>query len=247
MTTVRACLGVLCGVLAGAAIADDGKGPDESAISRSGGLLTAPSFQPLDEATIYGSGPYPSVYARASAALVFPFDTEVETATMGDDLELNSKIGVGYSLGAGVRFGPGPNPSDPGIGYRFEGEFAQRFYDADSLIDEDGATVSDVDGDIEVNMIMGNVLFDVTNEGFRGYLGFGAGVAMVDVDLDDMTDSDTTFALQIPFGVEIRVVDNIWIDVGTRWVYIPGLDFDTDIEEFSIFTADLHVGVVVEF
>jgi len=243
----RVCAGVLCAAVAGGACADEGKGRDESAIERSGGLLSAIGFQPLDEPAIYSGGPHPSVYVRGSAALVFPFDTEVETTSMGDDLELNSKIGVGYSVGVGLRLGPGPNPSDPGVGYRFEGEFAQRYYDTDSLIDADGATVEDVDGNIEVTMIMGNILFDVCNEGYRGYLGFGAGVAMVDVDFNDMNDSDTRFALQIPVGVEMRVTDNVWIDVGTRWVYIPGLDFNTDIEEFSILTADLHVGLVVEF
>ncbi len=240
------CVGAVCAAVAGGAFADDG--PDEALRERTGGLLTAESFQPYaDEAEVYGSGPYPSVYVRGAAALVFPFDTEVETMSFGDDLELNSKIGVGYSVGAGIRLGPGPNPADPGVGYRFEGEFAQRFYDTDDLINDDGDSVQDIDGDIEVTMIMGNVLFDVCNEGYRGYLGFGAGIAMVDAEINGTSDDDTSFALQIPIGVEIRVVDNVWIDVGTRWVYIPGLDLDTDIEELSILTADLHVGVVVEF
>lgn len=246
MAKVRAGLTVLCAALAGAAWADEGRG--ENAVAPSGGLLTAQGFQPFaSETDVYSAGPYPSLYVRGSAALVFPFDTEVETATAGDDLELNSKIGVGYSLGAGLRLGPGPNPSDPGVGYRFEGEFAQRFYDTDGLIDDNGSTVEDIDGDIEVTTIMANILFDVTTEGMRGYLGFGAGVAFVDAEINGQKDDDTSFALQIPVGVEIRVVDNVWIDIGTRWIYIPGIDLDTDIEELSILTADLHVGLVIEF
>ena len=250
MPMTRVCAGTLCALLAGSALASTGpdKGKDEAALERSGGLLTASGFDPYDdEAEIYGSGPYPSMYVRGSAALVFPFDNEVETTSFGDDLELNSKIGLGYSFGAGVRLGPGPNPADPGVGYRFEGEFAQRFYDTDDLINDDGDSVQDIDGDIEVTMIMGNILFDVCNEGYRGYLGFGAGVAMVNAEINGTSDDDTSFALQIPVGVEIRVVDNVWIDVGTRWVYIPGLDLDTEIEEMSVLTADVHVGVVVEF
>ncbi|MCA9271934.1 MAG: outer membrane beta-barrel protein [Phycisphaerales bacterium] len=250
MRMTLVCVGAMCAVVAGGAIADEGddNGRDESLRERTGGLLTAESFQPYaDEAEVYGSGPYPSIYIRGAAALVFPFDTEVETTSFGNDLELNSKIGVGYNVGAGIRLGPGPNPADPGVGYRFEGEFAQRFYDTDDLINDDGDSVQDIDGNIEVTMIMGNILFDVCNEGYRGYLGFGAGVAMVDAEIDGTSDSDTSFALQIPVGVEIRVIDNVWIDVGTRWVYIPGLEFQTDIEEMSILTADVHVGLVVEF
>lgn len=233
----------LCGALAltGAAMGD------EKVSERARGILTAEPFQPLGESEVYAGGPYPSLYLRGAVALVFPFDTEVESDIFGDDLELNSRVGLGYNVGAGVRLGPGPNPSDPGVGWRFEGEFAQRFYDTDSLIDDDGAEVEDIDGDIEVTTFMGNVLFDVTNDAFRGYLGFGAGFAQVDAEINGETDDTTSFALQIPFGVEIRVVENVWIDVGTRWLFVPGLDIDTDIEEFSILTADLHVGLVVEF
>lgn len=256
MRMMYTCVGAVCAALAGGALADIGadkgadKGKDESALERSGGLLTATGFQPGNlgaDVIVQRTGPFPSVYVRGSAALVFPFDTEVETISFGDDVELNSKIGVGYSVGIGLRLGPGPNPADPGVGYRFEAEYAQRFYDTDSLINDDGDTLADVDGDIEISMFMGNILFDVCNEGYRGYLGFGAGIAMVDAEIEGTSDDDTSFALQIPIGVEIRVVDNVWIDVGTRWVYIPGIDLNTDIEELSVLTADLHVGVVVEF
>lgn len=236
----------VCGVLCSAAFAGAALG-DEKVSERARGILTSEPFQPLGEGEVYAGGPYPSLYLRGAVALVFPFDTEVESDVFGDDLELNSKVGLGYNLGAGVRLGPGPNPSDPGVGWRFEGEFAQRYYDTDSLIDDDGDEVEDIDGDIEVTTIMGNVLFDVTNDAFRGYLGFGAGFAQVDAEINGESDDTTSFALQIPFGVEIRVVENVWIDVGTRWLFVPGLDIDTDIEEFSILTADLHVGVVVEF
>lgn len=239
-------LGVLGAVCVGLSAADEGV--DDSHLAASGGLLTAPSFQPLDDATVYGSGPYTSVYVRGAVGVVFPFDVEVESTTiMGDDIELNSKVGIGYNTSVGLRLGPGPNPADPGVGYRFEAEFAQRFYDTDSLIDQDGTTLSDVDGDIEVSLIMGNILFDVSNEGYRGYLGFGAGVAMVDAEINGVSDDDTSFALQIPFGVEYRIVDNIWIDVGSRWVFIPGIDLDTDIEEMFILTADVYVGLLIEF
>lgn len=245
MDLMRVSAVVLGVCLAPSAVGDEGK--DETRSDRIGGILTATEFQPLDEAEVYGGGPYTSVFIRGSAALVFPFETEVETSTAGDDLELSSKIGVGYNVGVGLRFGPGPNPSDPGVGYRFEGEFAQRFYDTDDLVNEEGDSIQDVDGDIEVTTVMANALFDVTTEGIRGYMGFGAGVATVDAEIDGESDEDTSFALQIPIGCEIRVVENVWIDVGTRWMYVPGLDIDTDIEELSILTGDLHVGLVIEF
>jgi opacity protein-like surface antigen len=214
-----------------------------------GGILSSPSFADFEQDEIYtAGGQHPHVYARGAVSLVFPFDVDVERDSgTSDDLELSSKLGFGYNAGVGFRLGPGPNPSDPGIGYRFEGEFAQRFYDTDAIIDSDGNTVEDVDGDIEVTTIMGNFLIDITNEGYRGYIGFGAGFAMIDAEIDGDTDDDTSIALQIPIGVEMRIVDNVWVDFGTRWMYIPGLDIDTDITEFSVLTADLYVGLLVEF
>ena len=103
------CVGAVCAAVAGGAFADDG--PDEALRERTGGLLTAESFQPYaEEAEVYGSGPYPSVYVRGAAALVFPFDTEVETMSFGDDLELNSKIGVGLQRGRWHPSRAGPEP-----------------------------------------------------------------------------------------------------------------------------------------
>lgn len=237
-------------LIASGALADEGNdrtllGPSE----KLGGILSSMTLADVEQDTYYSSGgPYPHVYARGAASLVFPFDVDVErSSSTSDDLELDSKLGFGYNAGVGFRLGPGPNPSDPGIGYRFEGEFAQRFYDTDGIIDSDGNTVQDIDGDIEVTTIMGNFLIDITNGGYRGYIGFGAGVAMVDADIEGDTDDDTSFALQIPIGMEVRVIDNVWIDFGTRWMYVPGLDIDTEITEFNVLTSDVYVGVLVEF
>lgn len=219
-------------------------------VEGSGGILSAPSFEKYvqDETVFTSSSVSPHVYARGAISVVFPFDVDVERSSgTSDDLELNSKVGIGYNASVGLRLGPGPNPSDAGVGYRFEAEFAQRFYDTDSVIDADGSTVDDIDGDIEVTTIMGNILFDVTTGGYRGYAGFGAGYAMVDAEINGETDEDESFALQIPIGVEARITDNIWLDFGTRWLWVPSLDIDTDITEFNILTADVYVGVLVEF
>lgn len=225
---------------------------DDTVERAAGGLLTAPSFseivQPDDDYYHSTGGYHPHIYGRGAISLVFPFDTEVERDSgISDDLELNSKVGFGYNTSVGIRMGPGKNPSDSGIGYRFEAEFAQRYYDTDSIIDEDGSTVEDIDGDIEVTTIMGNALLDVTTGIYRGYGGIGAGIAFVDADINGETDDDTSFALQIPLGIETRITDNLWIDVGTRWMWVPSLDIDTDITEFSILTADVYVGLLLEF
>jgi len=235
---------------AGAGIEDEPPVVGPVLTERAGGILTAPSFAELalQEEIYTTGGTHPSVYVRGAVSIVFPFDVNVERDSgSSDDLELNSKIGIGFNTGIGLRLGPGPNPSDPGIGYRFEAEFAQRFYDTDSVIDIDGNTVEDIDGNIEVTTIMGNFLIDMTNQSYRGYLGFGVGFAMIDAEINGETDDDTSFALQIPIGVEMRVVDNVWIDFGTRWMYIPGLDIDTDITEFNVLTVDAYIGLLVEF
>lgn len=250
MTTSMRTSALLAVFVAGSSLADDRQRGDLLAPAEEfGGILSSLNFEDVAQDEYYTpSGPHPHVYARGAISLVFPFDTDVERDVgVSDDLELNSKLGFGYNTGIGLRLGPGPNPSDPGVGYRFEAEFAQRFFDTDSIIDGDGNTVQDLDGDLEVTTIMANFLVDICNEGYRGYLGFGAGLAMVDADIEGETDDDTSFALQVPLGVEMRIVDNVWVDFGTRWMYIPSLDIDTDITEFNVLTVDAYVGLLVEF
>ena len=242
---MKACMrlmAVVCGLsISATAVADETP-------ERGFGLLTTPIEQPD---MLAPAGIHPHIYARGAVAMVLPLDVDVETRTggstpSGEDPELNSKIGFGWNAAVGFRLGPGARPDEPGIGYRFEAEFAQRFYDTDSLQDND-TTLQDLDGNIEVTSIMGNVIFDVSAGQYRGYLGFGVGMAMVDVEIEGRSDDDTNGAFQIPMGMEVRVTENVWIDVGTRFFFVPGLDVDTDLNELSVLTADVQIGVLIEF
>ncbi len=82
------------------------------------------SFQPYaEEAEVYGSGPYPSVYVRGAAALVFRLIRKSRRCPSATTEP--TRRSVWATAWALASVSPGPNPADPGVGYRFEGEFAQ--------------------------------------------------------------------------------------------------------------------------
>ncbi|MEM8757365.1 MAG: outer membrane beta-barrel protein [Planctomycetota bacterium] len=199
----------------------------------------------------------PSVYAKGGGMIVFPFATDAESDTLGvgtTDLEFRSEIGGGYYAALGLRLGPGPKLGTPGVGVRIEAEFADRSYEPDGLFeedddffDEDSIFVLDVDGDVDVQTYMGNILIDIAAGEFRGYFGVGFGAADVDIEFNGVSESTTEFAVQFPLGVEVQLIDHLWLDFGCRWLFIPDIDTDTDVSEFSIFTAEIYAGLMVEF
>ena len=195
------------------------------------------------------SGLYPHVYVKGGGMVVFPIATDAESdpnAPGADELEFRGDIGGGFFAAAGFRLGPGKRPDEPGVGYRFEFEYANRTYDPDGLFFED-LQITDTDGEIDVTTIMGTVMVDVTSSDFRGYIGLGAGVAQVDVTINNVDDDDTKLAFQLPIGFETRLLPNLWFDVGCRWLFVPGIDTMTDVTEFSVLTAELYAGLTLEF
>lgn len=195
------------------------------------------------------SGLYPRVYAKAGGMLVFPLDTDNDNdavvGTQTDDLVLRSELGGGWYGAAGLRFAAGPRGDDAGVGLRVEGEFAQRFFDTDGLF-IDSTEFRDLDGDIEVTTIIGNVLLDITADDFRGYGGIGVGYADVDASVNGVSDSDSGVAVQFPFGVETRLVPHVWLDVGCRLLVVPSLDSMSDLDEYSVVTVELFAGISLE-
>lgn len=195
------------------------------------------------------SGLHPHVYAKGGGMVVFPIATDAEsdpTAPGADELEFRGDIGGGWYAAAGFRLGPGPSPDDPGVGYRFEFEYADRAYDPDGLFFED-IQITDVNGEIQVRTIMGTFLVDVTGADFRGYIGIGAGVADLDMTLNGVDDEETALAFQLPVGFETRILPNLWFDLGCRWLFVPSIDTETDVSEFSVLTAEIYAGLTLEF
>jgi opacity protein-like surface antigen len=195
------------------------------------------------------SGLYPRVYAKAGGMIVFPLDTDNDNdavvGTQTDDLVLRSELGGGWYGAAGLRFAAGPRGDDAGVGLRVEGEFAQRFFDTDGLF-IDNTEFRDLDGDLEVTTIIGNVLLDITADDFRGYGGIGIGYADVDASVNGVSDSDSGVAVQFPFGIETRLVPHVWLDVGCRLLFVPSLDSMSDLDEYSVVTVELFAGITLE-
>ncbi len=193
------------------------------------------------------SGVHPHVYVRGGGMITFPIPTENENRTVGggNDVELRSDIGGGWYAAAGIRLGPGPKPWSEGMGFRLEAEFARRFFGTDGLYRDD-AQLRDLDGDLEVTTIMGNVLFDITTGNLRGYTGLGLGYADVEADVNGVSDSDSGFAIQLPIGFETQLVPHVWLDTGIRFLYIPNLDSMSDLDEYRLFTTEIYAGITLE-
>ncbi|MEL7484369.1 MAG: outer membrane beta-barrel protein [Planctomycetota bacterium] len=192
------------------------------------------------------SGVHPHVYIKGGGMVTFPIDTENENRTVGgDDVEFRGDIGGGWYAAVGLRLGPGPKPWSEGMGFRLEAEFAQRFFGTDGLYRDD-VQVRDLDGDLEVTTIMGNVLFDITAGNLRGYTGLGFGYADVEADVNGISDSDSGLAIQLPIGFETQLVPHVWLDTGVRFLYIPNLDSMSDLDEYRLFTTEVYAGISIE-
>ncbi|MEM9166023.1 MAG: outer membrane beta-barrel protein [Planctomycetota bacterium] len=189
----------------------------------------------------------PRFYVRGGGALVLPADVDLESDSLGftgDDEFLRSDVGFGYHAAAGLRFVP--EGSRYGTGLRIEFEFADRRYDTDGIGRDGDGIFRDVDGRVDTMTFMGNILADVSFDSFRGYGGIGFGVAEVDVRAEGLSDSDTNFALQIPFGIETKLLPHVYLDTGCRFLFVPSVDTDTILSEFSVLTAELYLGLTLE-
>lgn len=192
------------------------------------------------------SGVHPHVYIKGGGMVVFPIDTDSENRTVGGgDVTLRSDVGGGWYAALGIRLGPGPKPWSEGMGVRLEAEYARRYFGTDGLYRDD-AQVRDLDGDLTVTTIMGNVMFDVTAGNLRGYAGIGLGYADVEADVNGVSDSDSGFAIQFPIGFETQLVPHVWLDTGVRFLYIPNLDSMSDLDEYRLFTTEVYAGISIE-
>jgi opacity protein-like surface antigen len=173
-------------------------------------------------------------------------DLEVDAGPILGDLELDS--GWGFGAVAGRHF------SDP---WRLELELMFRSADADAL---PALGLGDLDGSVDVNTLMLNVIADLPIDGssVAPFVGVGGGWASVEVDnvsgdfLRISGEDDSTYALQVFVGVAVPLSGSVTLDLDARYTYVnadgleydvgPGASFnggDADVQTFSL-TAGLR-------
>jgi opacity protein-like surface antigen len=115
---------------------------------------------------------------------------------------------------------------------RVELEASYSESDMDSLDFGSGADLDAVDGDFEFLTVLANLWYDVPlSDDIKPYLGGGAGVAIVDGDIDytnGQTAFDSTevaFAFQVGAGMRWEVSRDFTLDVGYRFKGIDGPSF----------------------
>jgi opacity protein-like surface antigen len=173
-------------------------------------------------------------------------DLEVDAGPILGDLEMDR--GWGFGAVAGRHFG------DP---WRLELELMFRSADADAL---PALGLGDLDGSVDVNSLMLNLIADLPIDGssVSPYVGVGGGWASIEVDdvsgdfLRISAEDDSTYALQAFVGIAVPLSDALTLDLDLRYSYVnadgleydiePGVSFDggdTDVQIFSL-TAGLR-------
>lgn len=176
-------------------------------------------------------------YVGIEGGLWFPRDTNVEFEYLYDGINYDYDFDVEHEMGfdgdiiGGYDFGA----------FRAEAELGYKTADIDEIDFGDGVAESDVDGDLSVFSLMGNILWNPTMSGnWDAYLGGGIGWAWSEFD-DDSSDSfkDNAFAWQLIAGVGYRLSENI--ELGLKYRYFETKfsddfeeDFDTELVNFDV-------------
>ena len=140
------------------------------------------------------------------------------SASGGPDLDVEFDDGWGAFVAVGKQFER----------FRLEGEAAYRRNDIDGI---DIGGISAGSGDkVEVmsGMVNGYLDFDLLQ--VRPFIGLGAGVARIDVDLGTVDDDDYAFAWQAMVGLSFAM-QPVGFDVGYRY-------FDAENPKFGNFEGE---------
>lgn len=152
-------------------------------------------------------------YIGAGGGLNWTRDADVNALTLGAEADAEYDMGGALALSAGYK---------SAMGLRGELEFNWRWSnDLDKLNDVDVGALG-ISGDVKSMAFMGNVLYDIeTGTGFTPYIGVGAGVARVKMDLESsgasFEDSDWVFAYQGIAGVAYNFTDNLALTADYRY------------------------------
>lgn len=158
-------------------------------------------------------GPYVSVMLGGQSIM----DTDVK----GTDSTVTFDPGYGLSLAVGRHW-----PS----GLRVEVE--DTYFISDLGDEKFGGTSQNIDGDIHVETLMGNVLYEFYDKDTKlfSYIGAGAGYAWAKGKLTSGRSTDTRYTgfpvVQPLVGVGYRINKNVSLDFGYRFKFgIQEMDF----------------------
>jgi opacity protein-like surface antigen len=111
----------------------------------------------------------------------------------------------------------------------------------------DGSGVSDIDGDMRALSLMSNVYLNLLPySDISPFIGFGAGVANIEADIDRYGSADdTVFAYQIAAGCSIAMSPSVDFEMQYRYFATEDPDFNGLETEYA--THNLFLGLRFAF
>ena len=171
-------------------------------------------------------------YFKAGAGLSFVPDSDLDLdfdvgggVTVG---EISSNTGFALHTALGTSFKNGA---------AIELEYGFKKSGLDKITS--GSVSADLDGNIKVNTLMVNGLYNFENSTmFTPYGGLGLGIAWAKIsdDTDDSNSKDTNFAVQLLAGVSTEVANGVDFSLGYRWLNAGSIS-----EKVSIGTASMDI------
>jgi OOP family OmpA-OmpF porin len=173
------------------------------------------------------------IYLEGRAGISLPRDSELDSATTNQDIDLDRGFVGNLAVGHGY-----------GKGFRSEFELGYRENDVDSISSGGGTT-----GDVSAWSFMGNAVYDFNLSGpLQPYIGAGLGVARLDASGAsqaagvNINDTDTAFAWQAMVGVAYALNENMKLTLGYRYFAVPdasfsssaGTSFDSDYASHDV-------------
>ncbi len=156
-------------------------------------------------------------YIFAYGGVTFGYDIDADLdipPILGQLLLGQSSIGLDGELDEGFIIGGGVGIHScfaGGTRFEFEGLHSSSDFDRGSA-SVGGATFgAALDGDMEINAFMANIVKEFPRDGFTPYIGAGLGFASVEWNLEafgfGLQADDTTLAYQFKAGVDVPVSD----------------------------------------
>ena len=157
-------------------------------------------------------------YVGAGAGVNWTRDADLRFEGTSADANASFKLGGIGDISAGYATAAGP---------RAELEFAWRWHNPIDSVDSATAILNGQGGKTSSIAVMGNLLYDIkTGTAFTPYIGVGAGIAQVRLDLGGFDDRDWVFAYQGIAGVSYALTHNLALTLDYRYFATLDPKFD---------------------